>query len=162
SGDSYALFRLTPSGTLDTTFGNQGNGLAAVHVGGSAADGPSDSIVLSPNGDILLCGSDSKGDADLVAFTSGGTLDRTFGGGNGYFEYAPPAGYSAYAFGDMVLQGSQLVVAGQVGTAGPFGRTGTWYGVVSRYSLAGVLDTTFATSGYYITSFLGGLGPVAV
>jgi len=164
NGDSYALFRLTPGGALDTTFGNQGNGLAAVHVGipSNTADGPSDSIVLAPNGDILLCGSDSKGDADLVAFTSQGTVDTTFGGGNGWIEYAPPAGYSAYAFSDMVLQGSQLVVAGQVGTAGPFGGTGTWYGVVSRYSLAGVLDPTFATSGYYITSFLGGLGPVAV
>jgi hypothetical protein len=34
--------------------------------------------------------------------------------------------------------------------------------VVSRYSLAGALDTTFATNGYYITSFLGGFGPLTL
>jgi uncharacterized delta-60 repeat protein len=119
SGDSYALFRLSPSGALDTSFGNQGNGLAAVHVGGSAADGPSDSIVLAPNGDILLSGSDSGGDADLVAFTSSGKLDTSFGGGNGYFQYSPPAGYSAYAFGDIVLQAASSSWLARLGPRGP-------------------------------------------
>jgi uncharacterized delta-60 repeat protein len=166
SGDSYALFRLTPGGKVDTAFGNQGNGLAAVHVGilNNTADNPAGAIVQASNGDILLCGSDSKGDADLVAFTSGGSVDTSFGSGSGYIEYAPPTGYTTYGLTDIVLQGSQIVGAGVLQFVGSDGNTYS-HGVLARYSLSGTLDTTFGNSttpGYYITSFLGSFGPVTV
>ncbi len=54
-------------------------------------------------------------------------------------------------------------MAGLVGTGGRYGGPpGTSWGVVSRYSLAGALDTTFATSGYFISSFPGSFGPLAL
>ena len=97
--------------------------------------------------------------ADLVAFTSTGELDTSFGGGTGYMQYAPPAGYLQYAFRSMVLQGpvgnQQLVMVGEVSTSG-FNVPGNFsQGVVSRYSLSGVLDTTFGANGYYITGLYG-------
>jgi uncharacterized delta-60 repeat protein len=166
SGDSYALFRLTPGGKVDTTFGNQGNGLAAVHVGilSNTADSPAGAIVQASNGDIYLCGSDSKGDADLVAFTSSGSVDISFGSGNGYIEYAPPTGYSAYGLTNLALQGSQIVGAGVLQFVGSDGKTYS-RGVLARYSLSGALDTGFGNSttpGYYITTFLGSFGPVTL
>jgi uncharacterized delta-60 repeat protein len=154
-GDAYGLLRLTPGGSLDTTFGKSGLAVAAFN----GPDGPSGSIVLAPNGDILLCGSDAGGHADLVAFTSQGALDTSYGG-TGHIQYAAPVGYSGYSFSSMVLQGSNLVMAGSLSYVGSDGKNYT-KGVVSRYSLAGVLDTSFGTSGSYIA--VGGyFGPLVL
>jgi uncharacterized delta-60 repeat protein len=146
-GDAYGLLRLTPGGSLDTTFGKSGLAVAAFN----GPDGPSSSIVLAPNGDIMLCGGDAGGNADILAFTSQGALDTSFGGA-GYIQYAPPAGFTKYGFASMVLQGNDLVAAGSANGDG----------IVSRYSLAGALDTSFATNGFYITNFSAGFAGVVL
>ena len=38
NGTCYSLFRLKPTGKLDKSFGNQGNGLAAVHIGSNSTE----------------------------------------------------------------------------------------------------------------------------
>jgi uncharacterized delta-60 repeat protein len=156
-GDAYGLFRLTPGGALDKTFGNNGLAVAAFN----GADSPDGSIVLAPNGDILLCGHDGGNEADLVAFTSQGAPDTSFGG-TGYLRYAPPAGYTGYNFARMALQGNELVMAGSLFFVGTDGNTYP-EGVVSRYSLAGALDTSFGTNGFFIPNyFSSSFGPMVL
>jgi uncharacterized delta-60 repeat protein len=154
-GDAYGLFRLTPGGALDKTFGQSGLAVAAFN----GPDSPAGSIVLDPNGDILLCGHDGGNEADLVAFTSQGAPDMSFGG-TGYLRYAPPAGYTGYNFASMDLQGNELVMAGSLFFVGTDGNTYP-QGVVSRYSLAGALDTSFGTNGFFIPNyFSSSFGPM--
>jgi uncharacterized delta-60 repeat protein len=90
----------------------------------------------------------------IVALTPAGQLDTGFNG-TGIVEIsAPTAGFTIMGFNAVAVQGSQLVVAGseqdQVNPPPPF-----WVhqnGVVTRFSLAGALDTSFGMGGYFTTS----------
>jgi uncharacterized delta-60 repeat protein len=155
SGDAFGAFELTSSGALIRSFGN--NGLAAVKVGdpNRDADGPG-GMAIAPNGDIVMAGNVSNGQGALVALTAMGQLDPSFGSG-GIVE-ALPTGYSACGFSGIVLQGSAILVSG---SATPTGAT-TNDGLVARYSLTGVLDSSFGTGGDFITSNATSLGTIAL
>jgi uncharacterized delta-60 repeat protein len=151
-GDSFGAFMLTPSGSLVTGFGN--SGLAAIHVG-TSGDGIGGSTI-APNGDIVMVGDsyESTQMGCIVALTASGQLDTGFNGTGIVEVAAPTAGFTIMAFSSVVAQGSQLVVAGserdQVNPPPPL-----WVhenGAVARYSLAGALDTSFGTGGYFTTS----------
>ena len=116
SGGDFGLVRLTPTGTVDTTFAN--SGVATADFGG---DDDADSIVIQGTGQIFAVGtSDAGGPKTAVAaFNANGQPDTTFATGG---KFTVDAGVSttgrALHVGDLLLRAfgglepnGQLVVA---------------------------------------------------
>jgi uncharacterized delta-60 repeat protein len=148
-GASASVFKLSPTGSLVTSYGT--NGLFLTNPG--SAGGGAASIMLAPNGDAILAGgthlSTPSGLADaglIVAVTPAGKLDTTFNG-SGYVATLGP-GYGTLVFNDVVIQGNNVVVCG--GPTGNQLQNGTG-GLLARYTLTGALDTTFGAGGYFTT-----------
>jgi uncharacterized delta-60 repeat protein len=84
--NEFAIARFTPDGTLDTTFGTGGEvttNFVGVATGG--ASNPADSVLVQPNGDILVggsataCGRGCPTESALALYNPDGTLDSAFG-----------------------------------------------------------------------------------
>ncbi|MDB4872618.1 MAG: hypothetical protein JWL97_3622, partial [Gemmatimonadales bacterium] len=71
--DGFVIARFNPNGTLDTTFGTAGK-VRGVLTGGSA-----DGLIIAPNGQILVGGSDASGNPVVIRLNSKGVQDLTFG-----------------------------------------------------------------------------------
>lgn len=80
---SYTLVRYNPDGSLDTSFGL--NGLVTTPIG--AGDAFVHSLAIQTDGKIVAAGSsigsDGTSDFTLVRYNGDGSLDGTFGGGDG-------------------------------------------------------------------------------
>ncbi len=79
ANNNLLILRYTSSGSLDTTFGTAG----VVNFGGSGNESGR-SVVIQPNGMIVVAGVRSNGaDTDLLLlrYTESGSLDTTFGSG---------------------------------------------------------------------------------
>ncbi len=81
--NDFALVRYNADGTLDLTFGG-GDGIVTTAIGTSSdiANG----LILHANGKILLAGTSfisGANDIAMVQYNSDGTLDTSFGGGDG-------------------------------------------------------------------------------
>ncbi len=150
SGSNYAsaIVRYTPSGALDTTWGNQG--IDIVNIG---ASGSWFNAVALENGQVVAAGQaaapNSVSGFDLVRFTSTGSLDPTFGT-NGVVM-APPAGdYGDFSHALVAQADGKLVVAGEVDN-NVTDANGNVYVVSSfalgRYNTDGTLDTSFNGTG---------------
>ena len=84
------LFKTTPQGTLDPTFGGSNNGLVSLNIG---PDDKATGIVQLPDGRFVVSGTSSTVDGSGVAtssrffvarFNANGTVDTTFGNGSGF------------------------------------------------------------------------------
>jgi uncharacterized delta-60 repeat protein len=127
-----AMLRYNPDGTPDATFGN--NGLLTV-------DFPQfEGILLPhllPDGRMLLIGSarlGGQGDSRLVfaRLQPDGTIDRTFGGGDGFIlpDFGGPSGFDLLPDGRFVLSG----------TTGAYDRSDF---IIGRFLPDGSPDPTF-------------------
>ncbi|MEO5558984.1 MAG: hypothetical protein ABIO49_04370 [Dokdonella sp.] len=80
----YGIFKLTPSGTLDTSFGDNGGKVIPFDLGGGFADAPV-KIVEDGQGRLLAAGFSSGGSQpytiSLARLTHDGQLDPSFGTG---------------------------------------------------------------------------------
>ena len=134
-------------GDLDTTFGG-GSGKVITNVtdGYDWASG----LVLQLGGEIITAGqaSGSGGRFYLVRYLNDGSLDTSFGGGDGvvFTNFTPRADYGYEVTFD---NNSRIVVVGGVGGSG--GRFG-----LARYNLDGTPDTTFSDDGKVMTNFTPG------
>jgi uncharacterized delta-60 repeat protein len=86
--NEFAIARFTPDGSLDTTFGNGGEVTTNfVGVGTGGRSNPAESVLVQPNGDILVggsataCGKGCPTQTALALYNPDGTLDTTFGDG---------------------------------------------------------------------------------
>jgi len=132
-----ALVRYNPDGSLDTNFGIGGSvrtAIPSVSAVGSA-------IAVQADGKILVAGSTFNAGVTGIAlarYNTDGTLDTAgFGGGQGFVSAAIGVG-TANDVVALVLQGTDIVVAGTT-SDGNF--------VMKRYDSAGTLDTTFGNAG---------------
>jgi uncharacterized delta-60 repeat protein len=137
----FAVFKLTASGQTDTAFGT--GGLTVVHVG-TVDNSSSHKMTVTPAGGVILASGAVPAGATsnqgcLVAFTPTGQLDTSFDGDGIAFS-----GLNTTRFNGVDMQGSNIIVGGHLTT----GTSSRW--MVSRYTLAGQLDTTFGTGGYFI------------
>lgn len=133
----FVVARYLPGGALDPGFGDGGS--VDVDLGGfEVATG----IAVQPDGRIIAAGSATiEGIADddfaVVRLEASGSPDPTFGAGG---RVITDFGGSDRPY-DVAVQGSDIVVAGQTGTAGGLDFA------AARYNSVGTLDETFASSG---------------
>lgn len=135
-----ALF--AQSGKLDNSFGTGGTSNTIVGSGGqiwamSSIDGWS--VVVGGLGKI---GNDT--DFTLMKFTQDGTADATFGS-NGIVTTQVGGHGSAIVYATMLQNDGKVIAAGKAwnGTSYDF--------AIVRYTIAGIVDSTFGTNGKIIT-----------
>ncbi len=170
STNRVGVVRYKPNGSLDTSFGPNGDGIYVFRFvspnsnGGSVVSLAIDNNATSPNlGKIILGGiTGTAGDGHIREIFAGrlnanGTTDTTFG----TIDTATnlPSGYVAYPGtasdigGQIALQSDDKVVV--------VGRSAD-HGAIIRFNADGSLDTSFGVAGKYATPTLGFLSAVAV
>ncbi|MCA1832344.1 MAG: hypothetical protein ABR548_06360 [Actinomycetota bacterium] len=143
---SVALARYGTGGTLDSTFGSGGK--ISTQVSGAAAFGYA--VLVQPDGKIVVAGSADDGTAAsilVLRYSANGTLDPSFGTGG--LTKSPVPGLNANAYAVSLDAAGKIVVAGAVDSD-----AGADF-IVARYTSAGILDSSFGSSGKVTTSFSG-------
>lgn len=117
---SLALWRLTPQGQLDPTFGAGGFVTRFGDAGEVATDSSvARGVAIDSRGRILVCGSaiNSNFDSDLMIwrFLENGQLDASFARGAGYLQHHSAAGGM---FSDDACNGLQITLDGRIVAAG--------------------------------------------
>jgi uncharacterized delta-60 repeat protein len=139
-GGGIGVARYNADGSLDSTFG--GDGMASVVVPSGIGSWVND-MILQADGRILVVGWSGRSgatDSDmlLVRFNANGSLDTTFGGGDGIVLSDFFSGNDDAR--DVVVQaGGRIVVGGAIGIGG------TSVGAGVRYTPDGSLDGVVLT-----------------
>jgi uncharacterized delta-60 repeat protein len=149
-----ALMRLNANGTLDTTFGNNGQVITPIPTtnSGNFSGESATCIAVTSSGQILVLGNDIVAGADdtvlLARYNPNGTLDTTFGnGGTATTNLTTSAG----AVLSLALQpDGKFVVAGHENVT--TGGSTTEEGMLLRYNANGSLDTSFGNGGIVNTA----------
>ncbi len=145
---SKTLERLNGNGLPDTSFG--ANGMIS-------ESNYYTQIVVQPNGQIVIAGSNSQlggsvpaqPTLDLARYNSDGSLDKSFGNG-GFVNTNMPFQNTKVIGKSLLLQAnSELIVVADTGDTAPQ----QW--VMAHYNANGSLDTSFGTSGMVITPSAG-------
>jgi uncharacterized delta-60 repeat protein len=157
------LFKLTPTGALNSSFGT--GGVTTFQIGGQG--GISD-FAVTTSGEIVGAGTGYPAGASgsdtfgcLTVVTPAGQLDTNFNGTGYLFQNFADPGWGTQ-FDAVATQGNTIVVAGYAIHVMPDGRQGG-EGLVARYTLTGALDSSFnaydpvanpnGTSGYFLTTW---------
>jgi uncharacterized delta-60 repeat protein len=164
---AFAVARLNPDGSFDTSF--NGNGMEAVEVGGqSTVQGQTtaavslSTVAVQNTGKILLSGSvyvssivQGANTEQLVVarLNDNGSADASFGtSGVATVSVNAAASRAAGSVGALALPGDgTMVIAGTSGAAA--GQSPANYFAVARLTAAGQLDTTFGNGGLSVFGF---------
>ena len=144
SGADFALVRYNADGSLDTGFGG-GDGIVTTDILGSADQGRS--MTVQADGGILVAGYGLNGSSynfALVRYNPDGSLDTSFGGGDGIVTTDIPGGSDQGTSVTVQADGGILVA----------GRSGTDFALV-RYNADGSLDTSFGGGDGIVTTDIG-------
>jgi uncharacterized delta-60 repeat protein len=127
--NSFGLARLLADGSLDTSFGSGGIAQPATMSGSSSPP----SLALRSDGRVLVTGTDTFSSQVIASFTTGGTLDATFG----------TTGIASLPLGMYQVSAIALESTGKIIVAGE----AVPYDTIVRLTANGVVDTTFSTDG---------------
>jgi uncharacterized delta-60 repeat protein len=150
---SFALARYTPDGSLDTSFGNNGQVVTAFPGQPSAQ---ATGLTLQEDGSIVVAGytygnSQTPQRFALARYDHDGHLDPSFGMGG--LVTTPFPGFSNAYVSDVVVQSDgRIVLAGYVSHGAG---SGTEQLAMARYDSDGSLDGSFGTGGLVTTLFPG-------
>jgi uncharacterized delta-60 repeat protein len=148
---AFAVLRLNPNGSLDSSFGT--NGVVTTNFF-SSLDYATE-VALQPDGKIIASGIVTQGgvndgrtyDFALVRYNPNGSLDAAFG--NGGIVFTDFNGLGDLAQSSVLQPDGKIVLAGWVHTTiaaqYDFG--------LARYNTDGSLDTTFDGDGKVVTTF---------
>jgi uncharacterized delta-60 repeat protein len=140
TNDDFAVARYNVNGTLDTSFG--GDGIVATPI--EAGDNPDQArgVALQDDGRIVVVGASRTNTTSaafaVVRYNDDGTLDTSFGGGDGIVTTQVSSG--AEIARDVAIQANGKIVA--VGEADLGAGPGFNFALV-RYNANGTLDTSF-------------------
>jgi uncharacterized delta-60 repeat protein len=145
----FKVLRLTPTGSLDASFGE--NGVAMTDFGfGDSHDSNLVGLVLRSNGKILAAGSASDSEQHpLYAFArydTNGVLDPSFGIG-GRVLRAPPSG-NPTVYGFAKQSGGYVVLSGIESSSS--------MALLARFTDDGDFDTTYGSGGVAATWVIKG------
>jgi len=142
TNQDFALIRYNEDGTVDSTFG--ASGIVTTPLGSGVNQALS--ITIQPDGKLLLGGRGSTGGQTfaLVRYNTDGSLDTSFGGGDGIVE--TPSGAAAGIGNSVTLQAN-----GQILLAGAIYDSRSHFAVL-RYDADGTLDSTFGGTGLVTTT----------
>jgi uncharacterized delta-60 repeat protein len=146
----FALIRLNPGGTLDTSFDT--DGIVRTDIANSSDD--AHAVAVQPNGKIVAGGSAGLGSFALARYNADGSLDETFDTDGKLFTDSGASGEERIldlAFAADTQVDKKIVVAGEVNNNF----------AVARYNANGSLDTNtdadptahFDTDGVQTTDF---------
>jgi uncharacterized delta-60 repeat protein len=142
----FAIVRFNADGTLDTGFGG-GNGVVISPIG-SDGDVAYD-LALQQDGKIVVVGTGEVGTDTACAvarYTTDGSLDVTFGGGDGTVLVVPSRNFDAQCAAVEVLPGGKILAAGRA-TDG-WSSTFEYEDVaLFRFNSDGSLDSSFIGAG---------------
>jgi len=140
----FAVLRVNPDGSLDSTFGTGGRVITALGDGGTAI---AEAVVVQADGKIVVGGYAVNSGVPLFAlvrYNVDGTLDTKGFGTNGITLTIVTTDSNDYLFGLALQADQKLVAVGQ--TLSPLATNID--SVVVRYKTDGTLDTTgFGTGG---------------
>ena len=146
--DVFGLTRYNPDGSLDVTFGTAGK--ATVDFG---PDADLESIALAPDGKLVAVGRvtapGAVWDWAIARFNANGTIDTTFGGGDGMVT-TDFFGFGDLASGVLVQSDGKIIVAGMATAV-------TTDMAIVRYNTDGSIDTSFANAGRQFIDAFGGV-----
>ncbi len=139
---------LLAAGLLDPAFGG-GDGIATASVGSfNFIDG----MTQDAAGNVLVTGASISGgnfQSTLARYSPDGSLDTTFGGGDGHVITA--LGTSSSSADDVLIDGNgNILVAGEGEDAGS-----QEHFALARFTSAGVLDTSFGGGDGIATTVIG-------
>ncbi len=142
----FALIRLDRDGALDPTFGTAGRVLTDF----TDTSDTIFAIAIQPDGKIVAAGTTTgattSNDFAVARYLPNGELDPSFGTGGKVVTALGTDSDTAYAL--AIQPDGKLVVGGDSNRGSS--QTGVDFALV-RYTTAGVLDTTFGTSGIVLT-----------
>ncbi|HKE47587.1 MAG TPA: delta-60 repeat domain-containing protein [Rhodanobacteraceae bacterium] len=151
TSDDIGVLRLNPNGTLDTDFGIQGQRITGFD-GGGANDDVASSMLLQPNGRIVVCGvasgdpNTNGSDFGIVRLTSAGAIDTQFsvdGRATVAFDLGPSGSRDDFAVRCSLQADGKIVAAGQA----EIDSDGNGRMAVARLNTDGTRDTGFNGSG---------------
>ncbi len=140
--NEFALFRVNPDGSPDTSFGcptaGGCTGLASLAIGASSDE--VEAIALQPDGRIVAAGTTSGASERiaLVRFNPNGTPDTFFGAGGTVVTEAGAPGERPAANAVAIQPDGKIVIAGDIDG---------FRMLFARYTAAGALDAGFGTGG---------------
>ncbi|MGV3661370.1 MAG: choice-of-anchor D domain-containing protein [Prosthecobacter sp.] len=143
TGTEVLVTRHLLDGTPDATFGEGGRAIVDLYGYGEIAN----SLVLQPDGKIIVVGAVSNGSNDdffAIRLLPDGTLDSTFSGDG---KIGVPIGSGTDVCLDVALQSDGKILLG-----GYYSNGSNDDIAVVRLTAAGVLDTTFDTDGKVTTA----------
>jgi uncharacterized delta-60 repeat protein len=145
---TFFVTRFNSDGTPDVSFGSGSGAVSTPIVGSSGAF----TVTVQPDGRILVGGTADSGnpsvDFALVRYNTDGTLDTTFGGGDGIVT-TNTAGYPSETIHRLLVRLDGKIVA--VGAGGPQGFA------AAQYNTDGTLDPSFGSGGIATIDFSGQL-----
>lgn len=142
NGSASILVRYNSNGTLDNTFGANGQLTTSLH--GFAR------VALQSDGKVVVGGELNSG-SGIARYTSNGAVDGTFGT-NGVVVAGQDPNFSI-SFGDLAIQpDGKIVVVGTQITGGH-----TYPAVIARFNENGTLDENFRIKYFDDTNFPGSL-----
>tara|TARA_B100001971_G_C18266808_1_gene593781 strand:+ start:3988 stop:5349 length:1362 start_codon:yes stop_codon:yes gene_type:complete len=139
NSDELAVWKVTPTGALDTSFGG-GNGYV-IH--GNAAGGngydEGNAVAIDSNDNIIVVGRSNGSTGTKAAiwkYTSNGVLDTSFGGGDGFITTTS----NGVKTGVVIDSADNIYVTGYAG-----GEVTLW-----KYNTTGTLDSSFDSDGIFV------------
>ena len=153
TGKDFACVRYNTDGSLDTAFGTAGIVTNDIQIG---SDDVAYSVAIQSDGKILLAGYSDDGsnkNAAIIRLNTNGSLDATFGtSGKVLTEFISGKADEIKTIKIHALTGN-IIVGGTSSTTSTASQA-----VIARYTSAGVLDSTFNTTGKVLLTNASGSG----
>jgi uncharacterized delta-60 repeat protein len=138
------FLRFNEDGSLDTSFGTQGRRASIIGISGALSQSNGQIVAVGPilSKTILGDGSIASETAFAAArYNSDGSVDDTFGSGGATITSIGNAPF-AYPSSVAIQSDGRIIAAGEVSASF----------ALARYTSAGLLDTSFGSSGTVLTS----------
>jgi uncharacterized delta-60 repeat protein len=151
TNDDALVLRYNADGALDTSFGTGGAALVDFPLSGASRKDLARSLGLMADGRVVIGGASKSlsgfpENAAVARLTAGGVLDTSF---NGTGRLVDTSGNN---LGQIAVRPDGSILATGSGSAGSGSNTDF---ALTRYTVAGALDTTFGTGGRTYTDFIG-------